>query len=95
MLVGDFDQLPSVGDRPLFYADRGASPATKRPKRPAESGMSPLLAISESIPLDVVMRQDGQDEETERFKDNLSRLRSGTPTRADFDLLRTQLWAEL
>ena len=93
MLVGDFGQLPPVGDRPLFCTkwDEQTSPR----KALQNAGRLAYMAISESISLDVVMRQDGRDEETERFKETLARLRSGTPTRTDFDLLRTRFWTEL
>ena len=93
MLVGDFGQLPPVGDRPFFLAKWDEESSARKALQNA--GRLAYLAISESISLDVVMRQDGRDEETERFKDTLGRLRSGTPTRTDFDLLRTRFWHEL
>ena len=73
MLVRDFGQLPPVDDRPLFWTKW--EELTSPRKALQNAGRLAYMAISESISLDVVMRQDGRDEETGRFKETLARLR--------------------
>ena len=84
MIVEDFGQLPLGGERSMFRTE--AEQAASRRNNMHTTGLAAYLAISGSITLDVVMRQDGHDSETKAFKSHLGRLRSGMPTLADFAL---------
>lgn len=93
LLIGDFGQLPPVGDTPLYNTAR--STKTSYLGRLSNIGRDVYLAFTESMQLDAVMRQDGSDPTTVAFKSTLARLHSGTPLQEDYTLLSTRFWTAL
>ena len=68
-LIGDFGQLPPVGDRPL-YAPEGAG----------SHGYTMYQLFTKVVILQQVMRQLGSDADTTAFRQLLMRLRNGQVT---------------
>ena len=93
LLFGDFNQLPPVGDTPLYNSKK--YPNTSLNNKLSNIGRDTYLAFTESVELSSIMRQAGTDPDSMAFKDALSRLRSTQPTLADYELLRTRFWEGL
>lgn len=82
ILIGDFGQLPPVGDRPLYSQD---------PHHPiAQHGYSIYKLFTTVIILHQMLRQSGTDASTEAFRQLLLRLRDGLTTKEDWKLLLQQ-----
>src|SRR6202044_3953442 len=90
IIFGDFAQLPPIGDTPLYSTK-------KSHKRSAlhEEGRRVFESFSQSVTLDKVYRQAGEDAEQVKFRDALMRLRTYSTTQEDYDLLSTRTWDKL
>ena len=76
VLIGDFAQLPPVGDRPLFA-----------PEREGSHGYTMYRLFTKVVILDQVVRQSGTSMESKQFRDLLLRLRDGLSTESDWTTL--------
>jgi hypothetical protein len=90
IFFGDFAQLPPVGDSPI-YSDK---PSVYCTALNAE-GRRVFESFSQSVTLQTVFRQTGQDEEQVKFREALLRLRTYSTTYEDYTLLSTQFWNNL
>lgn len=88
IFAGDFAQLPPVGQSRLFSHLNTATVGTKRGQDNV-FGKLLWLSVRTVVLLVEVMRQSGS--ENDRFVELLGRLRQGTCTRSDFDLLNTRV----
>ncbi|XP_028413092.1 ATP-dependent DNA helicase pfh1-like [Dendronephthya gigantea] len=79
ILMGDFGQLPPVGDRPMYIAGNGSVIS--------DHGHSMYLTFDHVVILEQVMRQIGEDPEVVAFRSLLMRLRDGQVTEMDWRLL--------
>lgn len=88
LFVGDFGQLPPVGEPALF---------SSRPSLNQEHiwGMALYPSFTESITLDVVMRQNSSDTSAVQFRDLLAQLRNCDPQPQDYELLSARFWSQL
>ena len=76
ILIGDFAQLPPVGDRPPFA-----------PEGEGSHGHTMYHLFTKIVILDKVIRQSGINSESKQFRDMLLRLRNGQSTEADWNTL--------
>jgi ATP-dependent DNA helicase PIF1 len=82
LLCGDFYQLPPVGGHPLYYL---------RPQHiDAIRGSCLYRAFDQTVRLVTVMRQQGEDDISGRFRAALGELRSATLSQASWELLCTR-----
>jgi ATP-dependent DNA helicase PIF1 len=72
ILMGDFGQLPPVGDKPMYVSGNGTVVSDHR--------HSLCLMFEFVIILDQVMRQAGEDPEAVAFRALLMRMRNGEVT---------------
>jgi ATP-dependent DNA helicase PIF1 len=72
ILMGDFGQLPPVGDKPMYVSGNGTVVSDHR--------HSLYLMFEFVIILDQVMRQAGEDPEAVAFRALLMRMRNGEVT---------------
>jgi ATP-dependent exoDNAse (exonuclease V) alpha subunit len=79
ILMGDFGQLPPVGDRPMYVSGNGTVVS--------DHGHSLYLIFESVIILDQVMRQAGEDPEAVAFRALRMRIRNGKVTEEDWRLL--------
>ena len=79
ILMGDFGQLPPVGDRPMYVSGNGSVVS--------DHGHSLYLMFESVIILDLVMRQAGDDPEAIAFRALLMRMRDGKVTEKDWKIL--------
>ncbi|XP_028414077.1 ATP-dependent DNA helicase PIF1-like [Dendronephthya gigantea] len=79
ILMGDFGQLPPVGDRPMYIAGNGSVIS--------DHGHSMYLTFDHVVILEQVMRQIGEDPEVVAFRALLMRMRDGQVTEMDWRLL--------
>ena len=89
LLLGDFGQLPPVGDLPLFNlhaSDRGKPEAIMA----SNKGRALFMSLMESITLDRIMRQQGENPSAVQFRQVLSNLQSMEATEADCQFLNTR-----
>ena len=77
--MGDFGQLPPVGDKPMYVTGNGSVVS--------DHGHSLYLMSDSVIILEQVMRQAGEDTETIAFRGLLMRMRNGKVTEEDWKLL--------
>ena len=84
MLVGDFHQLPPVGQAALY------SNLPARPSELASHGKGAYEAIDRTAVLDQVMRQGGDDAESSIFRTALAELRSDSVSDSTWKLLLTR-----
>lgn len=84
MLVGDFHQLPPVGQAALY------SNLPTRPSELASYGKGAYKAINRTAVLDQVMRQGGDDAESSAFRTALTELRSDSISNSTWKLLLTR-----
>lgn len=83
LLFGDFAQLPPVGDSPLY--------SSKAPHKPLPiAGRDVYLSFSQSITLQQIFRQQGDDPVSQQFRDLLLRQRTYSITQEDYNLLSTR-----
>ena len=87
LIFGDFAQLPPVGDTPL-YSDKSSSAHTSL----SQEGRMVFEYFNQSVTLDTVYRQAGDDADQVAFRDALMRLRTYSTTQADYDRLATRFW---
>jgi hypothetical protein len=85
LLFGDFAQLPPVGDRCLFLpaSNLGSSGLSQDGRRAYES-------FTQSVTLQQVFRQAGQDPQSEQFREALLHMRTYAPTHQDYELLSSR-----
>ena len=76
ILIGDFAQLPPVGDCPLFAPDK-----------PGSHGHTMYNLFTKVVILDQVIRQSGANRESQQFRQILLRLRNGQSTEDDWTTL--------
>jgi ATP-dependent exoDNAse (exonuclease V) alpha subunit len=89
LMFGDFGQLPPVGDTALFNLTHYDETTTKN----IESNYGRLVymnGINESITLNRVMRQQGENPSAVRFREVLSHVQWRGATEADCELLNTR-----
>ena len=79
ILLGDFGQLPPVGDKQLYCAEPHGALAIH--------GRSIYQLFSTVIILDQVLRQAGSDQTSNEFRKLLLRLRDGIVTHDDWQML--------
>jgi hypothetical protein len=77
--MGDFGQLPPVGDKPMYVSRNGTVVS--------DHGHSLYLMFESVIILDQVMRQAGEDPEAVAFRALVMRMRNGEVTEEDWKLL--------
>jgi ATP-dependent DNA helicase PIF1 len=83
LLFGDFAQLPPVGDSPLY--------SSKIPLKPLPiAGRDVYLSFNQSITLQRIFRQQGDDPISQHFRDLLLRQRTYSITQEDYNLLSTR-----
>src|SRR6202050_4438838 len=87
IFFGDFAQLPPVGDSPM-YSDK---PSTYCAGLHAE-GCCVFESFNQSVTLQTVFCQTGQDAEQVKFREALLRLRTYSTTPEDYALFSTQFW---
>ena len=90
LFFGYFAQLPPIGDTPLY--------STKESRKRAalhEEGRRVFESFSQSVTLDKVYHQAGEDAEQVKFRDALMRLWTYSTTQEDYDLLSTRIWDKL
>ena len=85
IFFGNFAQLPPVGDSPI-YSDK---PSGYRTALNAE-GRCVIESFKQSVTLQIVFRQTGQDEEQVKFRGALLRLRTYSTTIEDYTLFSEQ-----
>ena len=82
ILIGDFGQLPPVGDKPLYF---------QNPQHPiAQHGHSIYKLFDTVVILQQMLRQSSSDTSTESFRQLLLRLRNGLTTEDDWNQLLLQ-----
>lgn len=87
LLCGDFYQLPPVGGRPLYSQQCTNADALK--------GQSLYRAFNRTVRLVQVMRQQGEDEVSTRFRLALGELRESRLSRESWRLLCTRVANQL
>jgi ATP-dependent exoDNAse (exonuclease V) alpha subunit len=87
LLCGDFFQLPPVGGKPLYSLEHLHVDAIK--------GHQLYQAFDRTVRLTQVMRQQGEDEITTRFRLALSELRASQLSRESWELLCTRVANQL
>ena len=82
ILIGDFAQLPPVGDSPLYVSDEVYNIPSH--------GYTMYHLFNKVVILSDMVRQQGQDVEQVQFKALLTRLRDGQTTEEDWAKLLTR-----
>ena len=83
LLFGDFAQLPPVGDSPLY--------SSKVPLKPLPiAGRNVYLSFNQSVTLQRIFRQQGDDPVSQHFRDLLLHQRTYSITQGDYNLLSTR-----
>ena len=83
LLLGDFAQLPPVGDSPLY--------SSKLPHKALQiAGRDAYLSFNQSTTLQHIFRQQGDDPVSQQFRDLLLRQRTYSITQEDYNLLSTR-----
>jgi len=88
LVFGDFGQLPPVGDTPLF--DLRLRDGTSDHVLETNKGRDAYLALAESITLNRIMRQRGEDENARRLRELLEHMRVNEVSDEDVELLNTR-----
>ena len=79
-MFGDFRQLPSVLDLPMYANDNTHNEISN-------NGIASYQQFREAYKLEVVQRQSGESEEQQGFRDLLLRLREGDSSLDDWKRL--------
>jgi len=87
IFLGDFAQLPPVGDTPLY----SSKPSHRRPALTSE-GHRVFKSFQQSITLDTVYRQQGDSPEQVAFRNALLNLWTYSTTQEDYMLFSTRFW---
>lgn len=83
LLFGDFAQLPPVGDTPLY--------SSKLPQKPLQfAGKDAYLSFNQSVTLQHIFRQQGDDPVSQQFRNLLLHQRTYSITQEDYNLLSTR-----
>ena len=83
LLFGDFAQLPPIGDSPLY--------SSKIPLKPLQiAGRDVYISFNQSVTLQHIFRQQGDDPVSQHFRDLLLRQRTYSITQEDYNLLSTR-----
>ncbi|RYP74546.1 hypothetical protein DL769_003991 [Monosporascus sp. CRB-8-3] len=85
LLMGDFDQLPPVFDKPLYYTKALGSSA---PAQLQQAGRNASMDINHTVRLETVVRQQGADQAG--FQVASKATRSTSCTRDHWELLSTR-----
>ncbi len=93
-IVGDFAQLPPVGDRPLYSPPGPLDNASERAQANHHGSMLYLM-FTTSFRLRIVHRQLGDSAEQQRFRALLDHASSGGLTTDDWKLLLTRSQSKL
>ena len=86
LLLGNFCQLPPIGERALYDTRQCI-----RRVIDTTAGQQLYQLFNKTIILTEIMRQQGQDETSLRFRQLLSDLRDGIMTQDNCDLLATRI----
>ena len=86
ILAGDFSQMPPIGSKPLYFSG---------PLQSSEEihGRNAYQQFNCTIELDVIRRQEGNDDESNAFKQALDNLRDQSVTVDDWKLLSGRVQA--
>ena len=87
LLCGDFFQLPPVGGKPLFARSPTQVDAIK--------GHQLYQAFDRTLRLTQIMRQQGEDDISTRFRVALGELRASQLSKESWELLRTRIANDL
>jgi ATP-dependent DNA helicase PIF1 len=90
ILLGDFNQLPPVFDKPLYYAGPLGRSRTEELKL---AGRRAYINIDRTVRLETIMRQQGDAESA--FRDTLQAIRSMNCTAGQWELLSTRYQGNL
>lgn len=92
LILGDFGQLPPIGDTPLFSDKKftGGSCASL-----LSEGRTVYENFQQSVTLKHIYHQEGNDPEQVAFCDALLRLWSYSTTEADYQLFSNHMWNNL
>ncbi|KAJ7302146.1 hypothetical protein DFH08DRAFT_826893 [Mycena albidolilacea] len=90
-VFGDFFQLPPIGDTPL-YSDK---PIVGRCAGLCAEGRAVFEPFTQSVTLETVFHQEGDNREQVQFCDALVRLREYKVTEDDHSLFSTRFWENL
>ena len=83
LLLGDFAQLPPVTDTPLY--------SSKLPLKPLQiAGRDVYFSFNQSITLQHIFHQQGNDPESQQFRDLLLRQQTYSITQEDYNFLSTR-----
>ena len=82
IMIGDFGQLPPVGDKPLYTED---TPTTQ-----TQAKHTVYKQFTKVVILKQILRQNGSSDDVVRFRELLLRLRNGETTMEDWNLLLTR-----
>ena len=93
LMFGDFGQLPPVADTPLF--DLRVRDGTNDHVLEANQGRDAYLSLTESITLNRIMRQRGEDENARRLRDLLEHIRNDEVSDEDVELFNTRILQDL
>ena len=93
LMFGDFGQLPPVGDIPLF--DLRLRDGTSDHVLEANNGCTAYLSLTESITLNRIMRQRGEDENARRFRELLEHMRINEVSDDDIELINKRVLHDL
>lgn len=90
LLFGDFGQLPPVMDKPLYKPE-----ASLAQDGLSEQGRRVYEAITQSVTLETIFRQQGQDPKAVAFRQALLHQREYQIQEDDYKLLQTRSWDKL
>jgi len=93
LMFGDFGQLPPVGDTPLF--DLHLRDGNSNSVLEANNGRDAYLSLTESITLNRIMRQRGEDVDTRRLHEILEHMRIQDVSDEDVELLNSRVLDDL
>ena len=87
IFLGDFAQLPPVGDSAMYSEKRSAYCTALH-----EEGHCVFESFNQSVTLKTVFNQIGQNAEQVKFREALLRLCTYSTTPEDYALFSTQFW---
>lgn len=92
-MFDDFDQLPFVMDISLF--DLRLRDGTSDQVLKVNQDRDAYLSLTESITLNRIMRQRGEDENARRFRELLEHIRNNKISDEDIELLNNRVLQDL